>query len=424
MAALNRIACRRAIEAVRSGVPNRDAVRALGCGQAGAERRFKDQLANVATAAQQGRQSPGFLVEGRFGTGKSHLLEFLQHLALEAGFVCSRVVISKETPLYDLHKVFLAAMESAIAPGLQGHALQEIAHRLDTRGDAHAKLYQWANSPQSGLASVFPATLLVHERLNNGPELVEEVTNFWAGQKLSIQRVRQGLKLIGAADSFQVRAVPLRDLAPQRFAFVTRLMTVAGFAGWVILFDEVELVGRYSLLQRGRSYAEIARWLGRSETQQVPGLTAVLAISDDFAPVILDEKGDKFTIGPRLREKGGDHEAMAARAELGMRAIEREAVTLEMPGQEVLAATYRKLREIYMTAYSWEPPEQGMPSLADKSMRVHVRRWINEWDIQRIYRAVPETEVEQIVTDYSESQELEREREDSATEVPAGEDRA
>ena len=31
--------------------------------------------------------------------------------------------------------------------------------------------------------------------------------------------------------------------------------------GWLLLFDEVELIGRYTLLQRGRSYAELARWL-------------------------------------------------------------------------------------------------------------------------------------------------------------------
>jgi hypothetical protein len=417
MTDLTTVAARRAIEAVRSGVPNRDAVRALGCDQPVAERRFKEQLANVTTAGREGRQAHGLLVGGRFGTGKSHLLEYLQHLALTERFVCSRVVISKETPLYDPHKVFLAAAESAIAPGLKGHAVQEIAHKLNTRSQAHAELYRWAASPQSGLAAVFPATLLVHERLNNDPELVEEVTSFWAGQKLSIQRIRQGLRFIGASDAFQIKPVPLRDLAVQRFAFVTRLMMSVGFAGWVILFDEVELIGRYSLLQRGRSYAEIARWLGRSETQQVPGLTAVLAITDDFAPVILDEKGDKFRIGQRLREKGGDHEAIAARAELGMRAIEREAVTLEMPGQATLAATHRKLRGIYRTAYGWEPPDQALVVSAERSMRVHVRRWVNEWDIERIYRAHPETEIEQMATDYTEDQDLEREREESGGET-------
>lgn len=416
MSDLNRIHSRRAIEAVRSGVPNRDAVRALGCHQPEAERRFKDQLGAVSDSFREGKQAPGFLIEGRFGTGKSHLLEYLQHLALDARFVCSRVVISKETPLYDPHKVFLSAMETAIAPGLEGSVVQEIAHRLNTKSEAHAKLYRWANSPESGLASVFPATLLVHERLSNDPELVEEVTNFWAGEKLAVQRIRQGLKLIGASESFQVRSVRLRDLAPQRFAFVARLIMTAGFSGWVILFDEAELIGRYSLLQRGRSYAEIARWVGRSESQQTPGLTAVLAMTDDFAPVILDEKGDKFTIGPRLREKGGDYEAMGARAELGMRAIERDAVALELPDRQVLRETYGRLHEVYATAYEWKPPEQEIPAFAEKSMRVHVRRWINEWDIQRIYQAVPETETETLATDYSEERELEKERDETVPE--------
>src|SRR4051812_27791547 len=148
MSALKRIHSRRAIEAVRSGVPNRDAVRALGCHQPEAERRFKDQLGAVSDSFREGKQAPGFLIEGRFGTGKSHLLEYLQHLALDAHFVCSRVVISKETPLYDPHKVFLSAMETAIAPGLEGSVVQEIAHRLNTKSEAHAKLYRWANSPE------------------------------------------------------------------------------------------------------------------------------------------------------------------------------------------------------------------------------------------------------------------------------------
>jgi hypothetical protein len=94
-----------------------------------------------------------------------------------------------------------------------------------------------------------------------------------------------------------------------------------------------------------------------------------------------------------------------------------------MPGADVLAGTYQKLRDIYRSAYSWEPPKQPLLASPDKSMRVHVRRWINEWDIQRIYHAEPETEVEQIATDYSEDQELEKEREQSDSDSSAGEDR-
>ena len=43
----NRITQRRAIEALRAGVPNRDAVLALGCTQPEIERKFRQQLQSV-----------------------------------------------------------------------------------------------------------------------------------------------------------------------------------------------------------------------------------------------------------------------------------------------------------------------------------------------------------------------------------------
>jgi len=58
---------KRALEALRSGVPNRDAVRALGCSQTGVVERFQRQLASVDEMATSDRQSGGMLIEGGFG---------------------------------------------------------------------------------------------------------------------------------------------------------------------------------------------------------------------------------------------------------------------------------------------------------------------------------------------------------------------
>src|SRR2546430_886922 len=95
------VARRRAIEALRSGVPSRDAVAAMGSGQAAIEDRF----AALREAAAAGYPT-GLLLGGGFGAGKSHLLEHLARLGIDAGFTVSRVVISKETPLHDPAKVF------------------------------------------------------------------------------------------------------------------------------------------------------------------------------------------------------------------------------------------------------------------------------------------------------------------------------
>src|SRR5262249_26123948 len=239
------------------------------------------------------------------GSGKSHLLEYLQHRALSANFVCSRVVISKETPLYDPGKVYRAAVASAVVPGVSGQAIQEIALRLRRNTKEYADFYQWCNRDEN-INTLFSATLFLHERLNNDPELVEEITSFWAGERLPIARVRHGLKQLGAMSMYRLKNVPLRQLALERFAFTPELILSAGYRGWVILIDELELIGRYSLIQRGNSYAELARWMGRLEGEQYPGLTVVAAITDDFDAAVLKEKGDRDYAAPRLRSKGTD----------------------------------------------------------------------------------------------------------------------
>ena len=117
---------RRVLEALRAGVPNRDAVAVLGSMQQGVEGRFSRPLAAVR-ALPEGPPACGVLIRGGFGTGKSHVLEHLAHTALAEQFVVSKVVVSKETPLYDPVKVYRAAIEQAKVPGRPGSAIDEIA---------------------------------------------------------------------------------------------------------------------------------------------------------------------------------------------------------------------------------------------------------------------------------------------------------
>ena len=59
---------RRALEALRNGVPNRDAVRELGCHQHDAESAFLEKLASVESSARDGKQVRGLLIAGDFDT--------------------------------------------------------------------------------------------------------------------------------------------------------------------------------------------------------------------------------------------------------------------------------------------------------------------------------------------------------------------
>jgi len=403
---------KRAIEALRSGVPNRDAVRELGSTQTEIERRFEERL----SAVEEGQEAGGLVVSGDFGSGKSHLLEYLKHRALERRFVASKIVISKETPLYDPAKVFRSAVMNAAVPDRLGSAVNEIARSLRFESESYARFYRWVDSPEASLNERFAASLYLFENLRAADaEFSDRIVRFWSGDPIGVPELRRKLRECGASAIWAFSKLSARELALQRFRFLAGLIRAAGYAGWVLLVDEVELVGRYSLLQRGRSYAEIARWVGGFDSEPLAGVVSVLAISADFDAAVLHEKNDIDEVPNRFRARGTEEdELIAERAEQGMRIVERERLRLAPPGEEALARTYARLRQIHADAYGWQPPGAGgARPLGSRRMREYVRSWITEWDLRRLYPDYrPEIEIEPWQPRYEEERDLERPPED------------
>jgi len=286
------IACWRAIEALRSGVPSRDVVRELGCSQPSIEARFSQLLNTMSENPTKEPANGGIFFAGGFGAGKSHLLEYLQHMALANNFICSRVVISKETPLYDAAKVYRAAIQSARAPGYTGAAMESVIQKLNYDKPGYAEFYKWVNSPDNGLSTRFPATVYILEygKVKDSPEIASRITRFWAGDNIGVAELRSYLREMGEAATYKIDKASARELAMQRYQFTPRLMVAAGYAGWIILVDEVELIARYSLRQRAKSYAQLARLLGGLEEFRIPGLACVLAITTAYELEVLDDR--------------------------------------------------------------------------------------------------------------------------------------
>jgi hypothetical protein len=217
-------------------------------------------------------------------------------------------------------------------------------------------------SPAAQLDDRFAATLLLHERLHGGElpeadEVVDAAVRFWAGEPLRVPDLKRALRTVGAAGQFTFAPVTARELARQRTRFVSRLLRAAGHTGWVVLFDEVELIGRYSLLQRGRSYAELARWSGASREDPAAPLVTVLALTDDFEAAVLVGKDDRSKVPARMRDKQTAEWAEAATlAEKGIRALERDLLLLSAPDAAELERAYRTLKRMHAAAYDWSPP--------------------------------------------------------------------
>jgi P-loop Domain of unknown function (DUF2791) len=404
-----RVSARRAIEALRAGVPNRDAVSALGCSAQEVLSVFDTRLAELRGSVASDRQPRGLLVAADFGGGKSHVLEYLSHKARQENFAVSKVVISKETQLFDPLKVFRAAVDSLVCENVVGDALRDIAvSRLSTQSPRFAEFSLWLRD--SGLNSRFAATTWLFEQAGADTEIQDGLVGFWEGGAIQVGHLRQGLRQTGDAKRFALEKIAIKDLARQRFKFMARLLRAAGYDGWVILLDELELMGRYTVLQRGRAYAELARLLGLADDHAIPGLLAVGAVTPDYASAVIDEKDDRDQIGFRFRLRGDpESDLTAALAESAMDAVDRELLRLREPSQDDLEDVLATLAVIYATAYDCAPATLDASLKTGQQMREYIRSWITTWDLNRVAPTYePEIEVQHITDDYAEDALLEK----------------
>lgn len=189
----------------------------------------------------------------------------------------------------------------------------------------------------------------------------------------------------------------------------------------MILLDEVELIGRYSLLQRARAYAELARWVRGEYAGPAAPLAAVLAMTDDYEAAVISGRRDGEIVPAKLQAKGTpEAAALAAGATLGMRVIDREMQLLTPPDAEELRTAYERLKALHGEVFGWNPPDVvGLERFGATRMRQYVRAWINEWDLRRLdqqYR--PVIEIADVAADYREDPNLERvDASDPADEV-------
>jgi P-loop Domain of unknown function (DUF2791) len=290
--------------------------------------------------------------------------------------------------------MFRAATESLTLPDRVG-SLPEIVERLRLDSQAYADLYRLVQDPEWRFDPLFQASLLLYERLHHDTELIDRIVAFWGGDRVNVTELRKQLRMIGQARA-DLRSRSIKDLALPRFRFTAQLIGAAGYTGWVLLLDEVELVANLSLTARERAYANLAALAGHLKHRTIPGLFMVGSVTTEFTGVVFEQRRDREKIPQRWAERDPGY---LAEIEAGMQFLapaSRRWMRIRQPDSEALQRTHDRVRDLYEVAYGWRPPSEVLtdPGVS-RSMRQHVRDWITRWDLLRLdpsYRADIETQ--------------------------------
>lgn len=245
---------RHIIEALRSGIPSH----AVGQYFSEARPQIMREISGHLDAVCETGKSSGMIISGKYGEGKTHLLNTVFNMAHANNMVVSYISLSKETPFDKLYLVYQKLVNNTFLPRRLQPGFVQMLEKMTP------------NSPLAGEMLLYAAKQLETDKLYYllraylNTEDQDEKFLLQAdleGDFISASALKQIYRRI-----FQQRAKYNVSFSKTKhcrdyFNFLSHLFVEMGYNGWVILFDETELVGRLSKKARLNAYRNMAEFL-------------------------------------------------------------------------------------------------------------------------------------------------------------------
>ncbi|MEZ6003391.1 MAG: DUF2791 family P-loop domain-containing protein [Planctomycetota bacterium] len=228
---------RQTVEAMRLGVVPAEHVREYTVGREATFASLEEIL---------GVQGGLRVLWGDYGSGKTHMLDIAERIALEHGYLTSRIVLDPfEVPPSHPRRLYASIVERLRYPDDQGHGLEPLFERL-VESDEHA-------DPGGHFQSRFYSPYLFALRREDG-ELLDWMRDYVDGCNMDVADGNARLARLGWAGP---RLLTMSDYRTYGRMYTHLLGTMAtwakdaGYRGLLLLFDEVEFVDSLSKQELG-----------------------------------------------------------------------------------------------------------------------------------------------------------------------------
>ena len=329
---------RHVIEALRSGIPSRAVGQYFSEARPKVMKEISDRLDKVC---EQGK-SNGMIISGKYGEGKTHLLNTVFNLAHSNNMVVSYLSLSKETPLDKLYLVYQKLIQNTYLPKRQQpgfmHELEKVS----------------ANSPVANEMLLYAAKQLETDKLYY---LFRSYLNTEdSDEKFLLQADLEGdfianvplkkiyKRIFGQPVKYNTNFTKTKHCGDY-FAFMSHLFLQMGYHGWVILIDETELMGRLGKKARLNAYRNIAHFLLPAE--RLEAVFSIFALSASYVEDVIEAKHEYENLAMVYPE---EQEPAKTVMDLLVKAPQLLPLTKDEI-QEIL----RKIQDFHGRAYEWTP---------------------------------------------------------------------
>ena len=333
-------ACR-VIEALRSGVPSRAAGEYFSEARPAMMQKIQSKLEQV----HESGHSDGMIFTGRYGEGKTHLLGTVFGMAFAHNMVVSYVSLGKETPVDKPYLLFPKLIANTYLPGAAQPGFRQKLEDLTQGSSISGELLAYAAKEleTDKLYLLLKAFLGTQEEEERYAFLSDLEGDFTTGQVIK----RSYRRITGTAAKFNQNFSKTKH-GFDYFYFTSHLFKTLGYGGWVLLFDEAELLGGMGKKTRAKSYVQLQRFLKPSP--KLEGVFSLFAFSSSYAEDVIDAKKEFENVEAAF---GEDKESLTA-AKSVLNGILNAPELMPLTREETLQVLL-SIQDFHGRAYGWKP---------------------------------------------------------------------
>lgn len=329
------------IEALRSGVPSRE----VGAYFADARPQMMRKIQTHIEKIKESGSSSGMIFTGRYGEGKTHLLNTVLSIATTENMVVSFVPLGKETPMDKLHVIYPKVIANTYLPGARQPGFREAIEGITPGSSIAGELLAYSAKVTETDKLYFMLTALMKSQ--------DEDDRFAFLQDLEGDFTTNGLikksyrRTTGTVAKYNQNFSKTKH-SMDYFYFMSHLFRQLGYNGWVILFDEAELLGRLGKKTRAKCYINMDRFL--HPDPRLESTFTLFAMSSSYAEDVIDKKKEFENAEEIFAEDADSLKTVQTTLQSILDAPELAPLTREET-EKVLS----EIQEFHGKAYDWTP---------------------------------------------------------------------
>ena len=329
---------RHMIEALRSGVPSRAVGQYFSEARPKIMKEISDHLDQVC---EQGKSS-GMVICGKYGEGKTHLLNTVFNLAHSNNMVVSYLSLSKETPMDKLYLVYQKLIQSTYLPQREQPGFLSELDKISAKSPTANEmlLYAAKQLETDKLYYLFRSYLNTEDADEKFLLQADLEGDFVANA--SLKKIYR--RIFNQPVKYNVNFTKTKHCRDY-ISFMSHLFTQMGYKGWAILIDETELMGRLGREARLNAYRNMAGFL---LPDQCPEMTfSIFALSASYVEDVIEGKHEYMNL-----EEIYPEEQEPARSVLDMLTKAPQLLPLT---KEEINEVLCKIQDFHGKAYEWTP---------------------------------------------------------------------